>query len=425
MGQHLDSKNTTPFFSVVIPTKNRSYLVGNAIQSLLNQIFPDFEIIVVDNDDTEETREVVLQFSDSRIRYFRTGNLSMPDNWEFGCVQARGTYLTILPDKQVLKRRALDKLYHLAEQEKHQSISWLVDGLWDHNPEKLSFVNLHLHSSREKRIIDSADLIHLFLHRHYREYQLLLPRGLNSCCHRSLIEKIKSSPVGRLCLPVAPDYTMAFNQLAYSDCILHLDEALAITTVRESTGVDFATKRGDGAAEFIKRIGGPDVLYHKMPIKTLLIHNSLLNDFSNIRDLVGGNLAGHEVPLTEYFTNCYSDITRNTQVGVDMSVETTEWTRALEAQEDHIQKEVIEAIKPFQAEVQKQRQKVRIKKLRSTIRRPLAAAGKKVGLHKLRDWLNSSHSSTPKPPAHFFPDIWAALKWEEEQLSNHPIRDDR
>jgi len=48
------------------------------------QTLDDIEIIVVDNDDTEETAKVVKKIDDGRIKHFRTGNLSMPDNWEFG-----------------------------------------------------------------------------------------------------------------------------------------------------------------------------------------------------------------------------------------------------------------------------------------------------------------------------------------------------
>jgi glycosyltransferase involved in cell wall biosynthesis len=89
-----------PFFSVLIPTKNRSHLVGHAVQSVLGQNFDDFEIILVDNDDGDSTQEVIKQFSDPRIRYYRTGGLSMPWNWEYARQKANGLYLTVLEDKQ-------------------------------------------------------------------------------------------------------------------------------------------------------------------------------------------------------------------------------------------------------------------------------------------------------------------------------------
>ena len=83
---------STPFFSIVIPTKGRGFLVGGAIESVLRQSHPDFEVVVVDNDDADATAKAVGQFKDPRLRHHRTGGLSMPDNWEAACAQGRGEY---------------------------------------------------------------------------------------------------------------------------------------------------------------------------------------------------------------------------------------------------------------------------------------------------------------------------------------------
>lgn len=48
-----------PLFSVVIPTKNRGFLAKDALQSVLRQTCPDWEALLVDNDDTSATREAV------------------------------------------------------------------------------------------------------------------------------------------------------------------------------------------------------------------------------------------------------------------------------------------------------------------------------------------------------------------------------
>lgn len=60
-----------PTVSVIIPTYNRSHLVGRAIRSVLNQTYQDFEIIVVDDGSTDSTEDVVKGFNDGRIRYIR------------------------------------------------------------------------------------------------------------------------------------------------------------------------------------------------------------------------------------------------------------------------------------------------------------------------------------------------------------------
>ena len=59
-----------PFFSIVIPTRNRATLIVRAIDSALLQDFSDFEIVIVDNGSTDGTEEVIANYNDPRIRYF-------------------------------------------------------------------------------------------------------------------------------------------------------------------------------------------------------------------------------------------------------------------------------------------------------------------------------------------------------------------
>ena len=60
-----------PLVSVVIPTHERAQLLKRAIQSVLAQSYSRLDIIVVDDASRDNTREVVEQFRDSRIRYIR------------------------------------------------------------------------------------------------------------------------------------------------------------------------------------------------------------------------------------------------------------------------------------------------------------------------------------------------------------------
>lgn len=60
-----------PTVSVVIPTYNRAELIGRSIQSVLNQSYADFELLVIDDGSTDETEGVVARFCDPRINYVR------------------------------------------------------------------------------------------------------------------------------------------------------------------------------------------------------------------------------------------------------------------------------------------------------------------------------------------------------------------
>lgn len=74
--------------SVVIPTHNRVDLLKRAIESVLNQSFNDFEIIVVSDGSTDGTDELMETFDDERVRYYKQ-------------FPAQGANVTILPDVEI------------------------------------------------------------------------------------------------------------------------------------------------------------------------------------------------------------------------------------------------------------------------------------------------------------------------------------
>jgi len=93
----------TPTVSVIISTYNRARLIGEAIQSVLNQTYRDFELIIIDDASTDKTEEIVNGFDDKKLRYIRfkknTGGCLAPRNT--GIETARGEYIACLDDDDV------------------------------------------------------------------------------------------------------------------------------------------------------------------------------------------------------------------------------------------------------------------------------------------------------------------------------------
>lgn len=63
--------NTTPKISVIIPTYNRGDLIKRTINSVLEQTYTNFELLIVDDASTDNTAELIKSIDDTRIRYLR------------------------------------------------------------------------------------------------------------------------------------------------------------------------------------------------------------------------------------------------------------------------------------------------------------------------------------------------------------------
>jgi glycosyltransferase involved in cell wall biosynthesis len=85
-----------PRFSVVIPTYNRAHLLPRAIRSVLGQTLAEFELIVVDDGSTDDTRRLVEATEDRRIRYVFQPNAGVSSARNHGVRLARGEFVTFL-----------------------------------------------------------------------------------------------------------------------------------------------------------------------------------------------------------------------------------------------------------------------------------------------------------------------------------------
>lgn len=91
--------------SVIIPTYNRSQLLIKAVQSVFNQTYQNFEIIIVDDASTDGTEEVVktIMASDDRVRYFKQAtNKRAPAARNRGLDMAMGEYIQFLDSDDLL-----------------------------------------------------------------------------------------------------------------------------------------------------------------------------------------------------------------------------------------------------------------------------------------------------------------------------------
>ncbi|MNX13478.1 putative glycosyltransferase EpsJ [compost metagenome] len=84
------------FFSIIIPLYNKEHFIENTIQSIMNQTFQDFEIIVINDGSTDRSEEKLLQFKDSRIQYFSKKNEGASVTRNYGIEKANADFITFL-----------------------------------------------------------------------------------------------------------------------------------------------------------------------------------------------------------------------------------------------------------------------------------------------------------------------------------------
>lgn len=103
--------------SIIMPTYNTGNYIGKAIESVLAQTFTGFELVIVNDGSTDNTKEIVQSFGDDRIRYFeldKNCGRGFARNYAIG--KCTGQYIAIcdaddisLPDRLEMQVRFLEK----------------------------------------------------------------------------------------------------------------------------------------------------------------------------------------------------------------------------------------------------------------------------------------------------------------------------
>jgi len=103
-----------PFFSVVIPSYNRSEFIVETVESVLTQTFDDFEVLIVDDGSTDDTRAVVEKHfkSDDRILYHYQENQERGAARNNGFRKAVGDFVVFLDSDDVMSPDHLKTLFN-------------------------------------------------------------------------------------------------------------------------------------------------------------------------------------------------------------------------------------------------------------------------------------------------------------------------
>ena len=208
--------STKPFFSLVVPTRDRAEWLEHCVQAILNQTFSDFELLVVNNDTLGkmDSAKVVDANQDARIRHMRTGGLGMAMNWQAGMEQALGEYIIVCSDKLLLLPWVLETVYHLLRSNKVDAIVWQI-GDHTHFSEKAP-ESLNANPVAGKDIMDSAAA---------GSWRLLMDagaRGMNCAFHHSYVGRVSEQLGVPLCRMICPDFNIALSLAALNSNQIYL-----------------------------------------------------------------------------------------------------------------------------------------------------------------------------------------------------------
>lgn len=94
MNLRRDSSLHPGFVSVIIPCYRQAHFLSEAIESVLAQTYPHYEVIVVDDGSPDHTAEVASQYPD--VRYIRQENRGLPGARNTGLRHSKGAYVVFL-----------------------------------------------------------------------------------------------------------------------------------------------------------------------------------------------------------------------------------------------------------------------------------------------------------------------------------------
>jgi glycosyltransferase involved in cell wall biosynthesis len=104
----MTTKSKKPAVSVIIPTYNRGWIIREALDSVLAQDFEDFELIVVDDGSTDNTREILEAYDDAVI-VLSLNNRGVSAARNRGIAEARAPLIAFLDSDDLWKPQKLSR----------------------------------------------------------------------------------------------------------------------------------------------------------------------------------------------------------------------------------------------------------------------------------------------------------------------------
>lgn len=308
-----------PFISVIIPTRNRPQLVKYTLNSLLNQSFTDFEVIVSDNHTGNPCKDVFDKYADHRFRYVTPPTpLLMHDNWEYACKFAQGMYVTVVMDKTILRPSALKIIHEASMNGAPEIISWWNESYYPDNEDisydRGTYLPTHIRGSKPKYYDTKKEL-----ERRIECKSSVVSDAEGGCYYwgkicfgayrEGLIRRIHEE-IGNMFHPVSPDYTSMVAALAFADSAIDIGQPLSITFSSKLSNGYNSTINPRHAFKFLHKIDPTDQIVNNLPIKGLYssVHNLVAYDYMIMKNIMGRSMKYMQISYVNLLVFVSNDI---------------------------------------------------------------------------------------------------------------------
>lgn len=126
----------SPFFSIVLPTYNRASFIEAAVGSVIGQTYTDWELIIIDDGSTDNTKEIVAKFTDTRIRYIWQQNAERSAARNKGINLSNGEFICFLDSDDTWKPYHLQTHFDKIKECNYEAAFYFTGMVWNFTDRK-------------------------------------------------------------------------------------------------------------------------------------------------------------------------------------------------------------------------------------------------------------------------------------------------
>jgi glycosyltransferase involved in cell wall biosynthesis len=141
-----------PQISVIIPVYNTQLYLRESIESVINQTFKDIEIIAINDGSTDNSLEILNEYSqkDSRLKVFSQKNKGLPLTRNFGIDNSKGKYIYFFDSDDILLPTTLEETYKKCEKDNLDFCFFDAEAFFEARGSKLDYDYYRCHLLEDK-----------------------------------------------------------------------------------------------------------------------------------------------------------------------------------------------------------------------------------------------------------------------------------